>query len=253
MYKYPTSHRYLEEIWGIKELLVDEKYMRDDFLKGVCEDMKAKLDKYWDQPNKVLLVASLLDPRYKLVLLKYCFTEAYRENVAEQRIADVRMWFKKYYEYYERMVQNSSSRTSINSSPEVGGSASMLPMLIGKRKLELGFALFKQQHRPRRSRRSEVDIYLEDPLVPLREGEDFDMLKWWERNEENYPALAKLALDFLAIPLSSVAFESTFSTAGMIIDKHRSSLNPETAEGLICSKDCLMQYLSDEDEDSDDD
>lgn len=66
--------------------------------------MKAKFDKYWDQPNKVLLVASLLDPRYKLVLLKYCFTEAYGENVAEQRIADVRMWFKKYYEYYERMV-----------------------------------------------------------------------------------------------------------------------------------------------------
>jgi hypothetical protein len=146
------------------------------------------------------------------------------------------------------MAQSSSQRSNINSSPEVGGSANMLPALTGKRKLELGFALFKQHHRPNRSRRSEVDIYLEDALVPLREGESFDVLKWWKRNTENYPVLAKMARDFLAIPLSSVASESTFSTAGMIINQHRSSLNPETAEKLICSKDWLKEYLSEDDD-----
>ncbi|CAM0947760.1 unnamed protein product [Alopecurus aequalis] len=250
--KSPTAHRYLEEIWGIRELLVDEKYTKDDFLKGLCADMKAKFDKYWDKPNKVLLVASLLDPRYKLVLLKYCCTEAYEEDVAEQRVADVRNCFKEYYEHYERMVQSSSHRMNINSSPEVGGSASMLPTLTGKRKLELGFALFKQQHRPNRSGRSEVDIYLEDPLVPLREGESFDVLKWWKRNAEQYPILAKMARDFLAIELSSVASESTFSTAGMIINQYRSSLNPQIAEGLIGGKDWLKAYLSDEEDEDDD-
>jgi hypothetical protein len=133
--------------------------------------------------------------------------------VAEQRVAIVRMWFKEYYEYYEHMVQRSSHRTNISLSPEVGGSANMLPKLSGKCKLELEFALFKQQHCPNPSRRSEVDMYLEDALVPLREGESFDVLKWWKRNLENYPVLAKMAHDFLAIPLSSVASESTFSTA----------------------------------------
>jgi hypothetical protein len=93
----------------------------------------------------------LLDPRYKLVLLNFCCTEAYGEEVAEHRVAIVRMWFKEYYEYYERMVQRSSHRTNINLSPEVGGSANMLPKLSGNRKLELGFALFKQQHCPNRS------------------------------------------------------------------------------------------------------
>jgi hypothetical protein len=249
MHKFPTAHRYLEEIWGIRELLVDEKYTTDDFLKNLCKDMKDKFDKYWDQPNKVLLVASLLDPRYKIALLKFCCTEAYSEEVAEDRVADVRMWFKAYYDHYGRMAQSSSQRSNINSSPEVGGSANMLPVLTGKRKLELGFALFKQQHRPNRSRRSEADIYLEDALVPLREGESFDVLKWWKRNTENYPVLAKMARDFLAIPLSSVASESTFSTAGMIINQYRSSLNPETAEKLICSKDWLKEYLSEDDDD----
>lgn len=253
MHKFPTAHRYLEEIWGIRELLVDDKYTSDDFLKELCKDMKAKFDKYWDQPNKVLLVASLLNPRYKIALLKFCWTEAYGEEVAEQRVTDVRKWFKEYYEYYECMVQSSSQGSNINSSHEVGGSANMPSTLTGKRKLELGFALFKQQYRPNHSRRSEVDIYLEDSLVPLSEGETVDVLKWWKRNAENYPVLAKMARDFLAIPLSSVASESTFSIASMIIDKHGSSLNPETAEGLICSKDWLKEYLSDDDDDDDTD
>jgi hypothetical protein len=72
--------------------------------------------------------------------------------------------------------------------------------------LELGFALFKKQHRPNRSRRLEADIYLEDALVPLREGEYLDMLKWWKRNAENYPVLAKMARDFLAIPFIICGF-----------------------------------------------
>jgi hypothetical protein len=128
MHKFPTSHRYLEEIWGIRGILVDEKYTKDE-----------------------------------------------------------------YYEHYEHMAESSSRRFNINSSPEVGGSADMLPRLMGKRKLELGFALFKQQHRPNRRRRSEVDMYLEDALVPLREDERFDVLEWlflyhpWLRNRHSVP------------------------------------------------------------------
>jgi len=40
------------------------------------------------------------------------------------------------------MLQRSS-QSNISSSPEVGGSASMLSSLSGKRKLGLEFALFK--------------------------------------------------------------------------------------------------------------
>jgi hypothetical protein len=85
-------------------------------------------------------------------------------------------------------------------------------------------------------------------LVPLREGESYSVLKWWKRNTKNYPVLAKMARDFLAIPLSSVASESTFSTSDMIINQHRSSLNHETAEKLICSRDWLKEYLSEDDD-----
>jgi len=86
-------------------------------------------------------------------------------------------------------------------------------------------------------------------LVPLREGEEFDVLRWWKRNQDQYPILAKMARDFLAIPLSTVASESIFSTAGMVIDKYRSSLSSETVEALICAKDWLKRLSDDEDDD----
>jgi len=167
------------------------------------------------------------------------------EEVADSKANAALTWFKAYYSHYESMLQRSSQSTA-SSSPEVGGSASTLSLLSGKRKLGLEFAMFRHQRRPHRSRRSEVDTYLDDPLVHSREGEEFDVLKWWKRNQDQYPTLAKMAHDFLAIPLSTVASESTFSTAGIIIDKHRNSLSSETVEALICAKDWLKVYLSDD-------
>jgi hypothetical protein len=38
----------------------------------------------------------------------------------------------------------------------------------------------------------------------------------------------------MAIPVTTVASESVFSTGGRIISPHRSRLAPKTAEGLMC-------------------
>jgi hypothetical protein len=38
------------------------------------------------------------------------------------------------------------------------------------------------------------------------EDESFDVLKWWKINRNNYLILAKMTWDFLAIPLSFVAY-----------------------------------------------
>jgi hypothetical protein len=243
----PSAHMYVEEIWGIREVLLDEDNRNDDFLKLVCADMKSKFDKYWNEPNKILLVSSMLDPRYKLSLLKYCLLKMYGEEVADIKENDALTWFKAYYYHYESLLQRSS-QSNVSSSPEVGCSSSTSSSLSGKRKLGLEFALFRQQNRPHRPRRSEVHTYLGDSLVPSREGEEFDVLRWWKRNQDQYPVLAKMARDFLAIPLSTVASESTFSTASMLIDKYRSSLSSETVEALICAKDWLKAYLSDDDD-----
>lgn len=59
--------------------------------------------------------------------------------------------------------------------------------------------------------------------------------------------------DILAIPLSTIASESTFSTGRRIISDYCSSLKPKTIEALICVQDWLRPYFCDEGEDEDDD
>ena len=108
-----------------------------------------------------------------------------------------------------------------------------------QKKLEISFQEFLSQNRRSRQKRSELDNYLEDAVV-VELNEEFNILQWWRKNSELYPTLAKMARDFLAIQVSTVASESAFSAAGRLTDHLRSSMTPETIEALICSKDWFI-------------
>ena len=86
----------------------------------------------------------------------------------------------------------------------------------------------------------EVDQYLDAPLDPTDEEDQFDILCWWKVNGCKYPVLAAIARDVLAIQTSTVASESCFSTGGRVIDPFRSSLTPKSVEGLICMQNWML-------------
>ena len=50
-----------------------------------------------------------------------------------------------------------------------------------------------------------------------------------------------MARDVLAIHVSTVAFESAFSTGGHVLDVFRSSLTLKIVEALICAQDWLRR------------
>jgi hypothetical protein len=68
---------------------------------------------------------------------------------------------------------------------------------------------------------------------------NFNILNWWKVNSTKFLTLAKIVRDVLAIPITIVASESTFSTIGRLLDLFRSSLAPATVEALICSQNWL--------------
>ena len=85
--------------------------------------------------------------------------------------------------------------------------------------------------------RTELDKYLAEDTEELTA--EFDLLEWWKLNAARFPVLSKMARDILAIPISTVASESAFSTSGRILDDFRSSLTPATLQALICTQDWL--------------
>ena len=56
-------------------------------------------------------------------------------------------------------------------------------------------------------RATDLERYLSDPLVPAS-VQLFDVLQWWQVNESQYPDLARMACDILAVPATTVASES---------------------------------------------
>ena len=76
-------------------------------------------------------------------------------------------------------------------------------------------------------------------MVPESDEQNFDILRWWKLNAPRFPILSHMARDVLAVPVSTVASESTFSTGGRILDAFSSSLTPRIAQSLICTEDWL--------------
>ena len=130
-----------------------------------------------------------------------------------------------------------SGDANVSSSPmsiEVNSSSSMT-------EVEKKLAEKEQRRKARRAGiiSNDVDRYLLDAI----EGDahsNFDILNWWRVNGvSKYPILACIARDVLAIPVSTIASESCFSTSGRIIDPFRSSLSPKMVEALICTQNWL--------------
>ncbi|KAK9995873.1 hypothetical protein SO802_020559 [Lithocarpus litseifolius] len=64
---------------------------------------------------------------------------------------------------------------------------------------------------------NEVEKYLTENCDGRRDV-NFEVLGWWKDNSSRYPMLSKVAKDVLAVPVSTVASKSAFSTGGRIVD-----------------------------------
>ena len=86
-----------------------------------------------------------------------------------------------------------------------------------------------------------MDIYLEEDIYISGKNEngvdmetDFDALAWWKCNDLKYYILSKMARDILAIPISTVASESSISAGGRVIEPYGALLSPNTVQMLLC-------------------
>ncbi|KAM5570626.1 zinc finger BED domain-containing protein RICESLEEPER 2-like [Rosa sericea] len=255
---HPTSQLAFHDIVAIKAEIDDlfckpidgESTETDKLLFQMANKMRKKYSKYFDQLddiNQLFLVAVVLDPRYKLRYFEFNCDNMLGLDRSEikRRSDDVKELLVNLCDLYAASMgaQGSQKSRSGESTAMVTSSSSKSQKtkgrVTGKRKVMLEDWNRQLEEGDQMVVGHEVDRYLLDPIEKPKEGEDWKILLWWKLNGSKYPNLQALARDVLAIQVSTVASESSFSTGKRVIDPYRSSLTPKSVEALICLQNWL--------------
>ncbi|XP_077239785.1 zinc finger BED domain-containing protein RICESLEEPER 2-like [Tasmannia lanceolata] len=236
-HKYTTSNLYFHEVFEIQVRLRDMANHDDVSINLMAKKMQIKFDKYWKECNVMFAIAVVLDPRYKIEYLSFMYDEIFSKDEAKAQVSCIK---RETFAIYDEYVSTYSSRQkrvvhSMEKDPEVdSGTCS------GERRIsnmqEKFFKMNAAKNNVRSS--SELEQYLEEKNHPT---DDLDILSWWKINSSKYPQLSHMARDILAIPVSTVASESAFSTGGRVLDNYRSLLSPGVVQALVCTQDWLRE------------
>ena len=175
---------FLKMMMAIRDELLDEAWNANSLLNELAEAMYLKFEKYWAAPSIILLIATTLDPSMKADFVKFYFMTVESAQV-EEKMRELMRYLNQYYLEYERIVRNSGGPVFTSHEEKVlsQGNSSSSSRLRGKRRVELAFAQFSSQNSRTRSERTELDIYLDDPRVVVRAGENFNVLAWWKKTQ----------------------------------------------------------------------
>ncbi len=174
-----------------------------------AENCSKVLLRYYDTTSDACTIATVLDPRLKVEY--YQMTEG--EN--QETVASIK---KIVADAYCSYVPNSLRNTE--TLPPPLKNQSILGSIYKKRKVLSSV---------------ELEEYLNQSTVSM----NVKPLDWWKANEEQFPNLAKMARDYLAIPGTSASSERLFSSGRQLITDFRCSLNPQTIQACMCLKNWL--------------
>ena len=94
----------------------------------MARKMNMKFEKYWGKVNLLMGVAAMLDPRYKMTLIRFCFPIIYRDGLngnAKTNIDHLSEILKELYndyvlEYNSSVMEQNSQCNALESSSSIG-------------------------------------------------------------------------------------------------------------------------------------
>jgi hypothetical protein len=236
---YPTANLFLSEVWRMKDILAKKCGDQNEYIQSMARRMNYKFEKYWGETNLLMSIAAVLDPRNKMTLIRFCFPIMYSESDAKLNIDHVLSSLNELYREYVEVYNSSVIEQNLQSSVQECSSSSSVTA-IG-RSVQSGKEMYESFVRSvdtlQQPVKSDLQIYLEENVLIVDKGVEFDALEWWKANTLKYRILSMLAKDILSIPITTVSSESTFSAGGRVIDPHRASLSIDTVQMLLCGSD----------------
>ncbi|KAJ0034459.1 hypothetical protein Pint_25421 [Pistacia integerrima] len=202
--KYTTANVYFPKVCDIYMKLLQWEGSDNYYVCEIASSIREKyFDKYWSKCILVLVIAVILDPRFKTDIVVGWYMELYGRD-ANTRLKKIMIEVTNVYNEYAKVPR-------------------MLDTL----------------GRPPPSSNSELDLYLNEAKIPA--VEEFDILAWWRTNSPKFPALARMARDFLAIPISTPCFTSNTCHLGSELSNisNCDGLDVDLKKALVCTKSWL--------------
>ncbi|XP_075501873.1 zinc finger BED domain-containing protein RICESLEEPER 1-like isoform X1 [Primulina tabacum] len=236
--KYPTANLYFPRVFTVQLTLIQALQSSDDFMRSMANRMFQKFDKYWKEYNILLSIAVIVDPRFKMQFVEFCYNKLYGHGSNELSLVKSKL-VSLFEEYIGLASKSSSSNTSTSSHSGIDDNAS-LPLNSNSGYMDVlkEFDTFQRTELNDRAQKSQLDLYLDEPKIDR--SSNCDVLAFWKAYQFRYPELAQMARDILSVPISTVASESSFSTGGRILDQYRSAMKPDVVEALVCCRDWLV-------------
>jgi hypothetical protein len=233
------------------------------WVKPSVTQMKAKLEDYYGKTSDVYYLACFLDPRFKMAWCSSLSVTGLRqyESIKKKCMKLLEPYFEVPADLTavpdqtpEQLEEGRKRRQAV----EQAGMAykAILDENGQPRQRELGQfeiidalneALFNlptvdlvEQARMREEEEArrrnavpppEVMSYLRAPCISRWE----DPLQWWLKTGQTaYPALARAARDYLAVPATTAASERVFSQGRQLISWTKHNLSPQMVEASMC-------------------
>ncbi|KAJ1696739.1 hypothetical protein LUZ63_005251 [Rhynchospora breviuscula] len=241
-----------DEIENVRETM---KYIRNSqsrmekFNLAITQAKAPKKKPAWDVPTRwnstflmLELALELKDAiiRCKMAVVEYYFGELYPSGHAATFIDSLKQVLNALFKEYSESNPTSQSHSATSSTQSRSGSSSSVS------NTKAGLKDFLNVRKTSEPFKSELEEYLTEPLDLASMDDDFDILAWWKLKVPKYPIMAKMTRDILAVPISTVASESTFSSAGRTLSPVRSSLSDESLQALICAQDWLRASVTEQ-------
>ncbi|KAJ6865962.1 hypothetical protein NC652_037478 [Populus alba x Populus x berolinensis] len=194
------------------------------YVCSMAKRMKVNLDRHWSEWRFAFGILLVLDPCRKLKFVQYGFELMYG--------SDASIYLQEFRSKLTCMCNRYANDTGYIASPARDISCFASNDLDSDGKF-LGFCEWLKVDPPK----SDLDRYLGEPV----ENRDkvSDVLAWWRVNAPRFPALGKMARDFLAIPILAILSKSTISGEATKVNPSFNGLGPEIIEAFICGQDWL--------------
>ncbi|KAL5784114.1 hypothetical protein ACOSQ2_006506 [Xanthoceras sorbifolium] len=188
--KFDTANVYFPMFCDIYVKLQKWEKSKYEFVNNIAFDIKAlEFDRYWEKCVMALTIAAVFDPRFKMDIVESWYKEIYGNDDTDTHLKTFSDHLEGVYNKYASCFSNCSD----------------------------SYKMLDRLGRPRTcpsnnenvvSPSSELDQYLKDSR--FRSVEEFDILGWWRVNTPNFPTLAMMARDYLAIPFSQAVSYYSF-------------------------------------------